>query len=320
MTEDLDNKAADIQEALFDLLVVRSAKYLIIQYDVHDLEVPTIYAKGLQEATYDEMKSKLCEAKHGVGLVWVQVEHIARLFVIKYVQPDVDDEFKSAYPDEEIDENDIGFVSADTCDDLALEKVLQSNRGKYKLFEDEKFEQWDWAPIGQCQYESHEFAFPDDTYYGNQILLGSNEGFDPRLVSAFNDLRTQGSYKYVMGAQPTEEALIKLNGTFDFCSIYPNLLENLGGEFTVVVYDFRFEGKSSPFALIWKYGQASTWAKETTKYFIEAMKSVAVPTIAASDYSELDIDKLIEITVLPNPEDRFHITEDTFDKLDKYVS
>jgi len=144
------------------------------------------------------------------------------------------------------------------------------------------------------------------------ILLDPNDGFETDLITNFNDLRTKGAYKMIIGGVEEESNNISLVDSFDFCASYNTLIDNLGSKLLFILYDFAFEEYSSPFALIWNVETTSSETQKQIQVFLEAMKQIAIPTIEANKHEEIDLDKLIEIAVLSNPLDRHNITEKQF--------
>jgi len=89
-----EEEADEFQEKMFEFLVLRIHKYLILKFDENHKEAPFVFSSGSEDSTYNQMEENLCDTKHGIGLIWVEVENVNRLEVIKFVEDDVDETTK----------------------------------------------------------------------------------------------------------------------------------------------------------------------------------------------------------------------------------
>jgi len=150
----------------------------------------------------------------------------------------------------------------------------------------------------------------DDVYKQTDIVL-SSDLFDPNIATAVNLMRSQGTNKYVIGDMLEDGVTMDEIGNKNFNDLRTQLIGDPKDFPRIMFYKFEYEDKEQIVCLF--LCEVMT-LDDNQMEILEALKSsltdvaIALYPIIDPDYFDLDI--LINIGAIPDPDFRIHINND----------
>jgi hypothetical protein len=283
---------------LYTFIVFKSDKFMIIRLPETNLDSPYIAARGDRDATYSEFLDEVKTIKHGICLIWLKVEHIERLVVVRYITPGTARIVGDAYPDQVSLNQEMGFVRASSVDELKLETVLQ------KVKEIFKFKSWEQDKTGVDDL-TRIFNMAEDIQLPTSNMVIEREG-NPVITNQLfykkiGEIMNNHTVKYVVSS-------IRENNTIDVISVgntgatYIHFLEALNSpKFRLGVLDFVYEGVHQPIAVVWEPKQLKQELRSSLFEELEWMIGKSIPIMAPKSMLEMNLNFMIEYGAEDDP-------------------
>lgn len=275
-----------------------------------EMDTVIIKSKGNNEKTYDDFYIEMTGYNHSIALMWVKVEDFLQLFTFFYAGEGANGEFLEIM-DELEDEvktgvyfEGIGVTLAYDKKDLVLENVLQKNRLVFAQRDVINYDYFIEVPEFENFYEKAE------EYNNKKINLPDNI-FDHRIENAVNDMKLEGKNKYVMSNFDQGRLRLEDAGDISYENLKMKLLREGNKIPKILFYKFEYENKEQIVCLlISKVIKLDNGKKNVIQALKTALTEVAIPLypIIEPDYFDLDI--LINIGAIPDPDFRIHINND----------
>lgn len=286
---------------LYTFFVFKSDKFMILRLPDNNLDAPYIYSRGDRVATYDDFLDSVKKIKHGMCLVWLKVEHVQRLVIIRFIKEGVSPTITNGYPSKVSLKNEMGFLTASTVDDLKLEKVLQTVKEIFKL------KNWEQDKSGVDDL-TRIFNMAEDIQLPTENMIITREGvpvFSNQLFyQKVGEIMDNHTCKFVTST-------MKQNNTIDVLKIgykganYLHFVEAMNvPKFRLGVIDFVYEGVHQPIAVVWEYKQLN---KDVLKYLEEPLNwfiNRSIPIMIPKTMLEMNLNFMIEYGAEPDPQKR----------------
>lgn len=276
-----------------------------------DMKGLLVREKGWRgERGYDEFFSEVQRWRHCVSMIWLEVEKTDGLFVVFSAGQDADKAFLDLMKEVENEINygssfeGVGAVVAWDKNDLGLENMLQKNKLIYTQRMEGDYDYYLDMP-------KFELIYPKDEEFRNNRLVLTGNKFDGKIQETVNQMRIDNENKYILTTMKDSKVLLNEFGELDFYNLRMKLLE-LGNDIPrIMFYKFEYENKSQVVCFfICKVMKLSNKQLKTLEELKKSLSEVAITLYPIMDSNFFDLDVLINVGAIPDPEYRIHINND----------
>jgi len=272
-----------------------------------------VRAKGWNNQFYDDFYEEIYKWNSSIGMVWVNVEGIENLFIMFWAGDEPNQAFLDIMKEAEseidygVSFEGIGITIAYERKDMVLENILQKNKLIYKLRDDLNYYEY---YLDVTEFENY---YDKEADFESKKIDFSNATniFNTNFEDAANSVKIDGINKYALGTIKKGRVLLDEVGTGNFEFVRNRVSENWKDDPQIMFYKFEYENKNQTVALflckIMKLNKAQDKVIFSLKnVLMEA--GVSLYPIVEPDYFDLDI--LINVGAIPDPDFRIHILND----------
>jgi len=313
-------------DEIMDFVSGHQNKYLILRVNETKPDLIYVYAKADIKKNYDDFYNEMKKINHGIGLVWIKVEHIERLFMTLYLSNSTSKAIKDAYLGGQdlkslnYKDPEIGVVATTNITDLVLENAMQRNHHVFRIH---YYENDDW--YGNPSWHN-DFEMGPARYFtkannassqGLHISLPTDH-FDPHISEKFDDLTKNHAHKYV-STKVAKDGTVTLDKVGEKAATYLNFIGTLPqSDLRISLYDFQYEDRRIPVAVFWYIkGTQKDWIS-TLDAYAKSFQKAAVTILPTDSFNDLDLESFVVLGAIVDPKVRQHYADVMIKHLEDY--
>jgi hypothetical protein len=269
-------------------------------------------SKGWATSNYDDFYNDILKWNSAVALIWLDVETEERVCVVVWAGDQPEDAFVKILDEtsEEL-EGDVTFEGVGVGigydrKDLVLENLLQKNKLLFATRITGEYDYYLDVPEFEKSYDK------EAEFKAARVDFSDSQLFSRDYENAVNDMKMNGVNKYVLGSiNDNGKVFLDEVGVQDFEFVRNRLFDTWTDTPRIMFYNFEYEDKEQTVCLfVCKVMKLSKKQRNVIDALKRSLTRAGVSLYPIIDPNYFDVDILINIGAIPDPDFRIHINND----------